>query len=95
MKDRTVLGLDQLLQPGTTVILLADGSGQTQAAVSQLQENVFPVVGVVEGSIAAASSKRRISPTLVNVPEDIVGYRNAGLTLQFPEEIPNLKGESI
>ena len=51
LKDR--LGLTYLLQPGIPVILLAEGSRQAQAAVSQLQESVFLVVGVVEDSMMA------------------------------------------
>lgn len=51
LKDR--LGL--LLQSGSPVILLAEGPGQARAAVSQLQESSFPVVGVVEGSMMAWS----------------------------------------
>ena len=49
----------------------------------------------IRSSYAASLLQAAGFADVVNVPEDTVGYRNAGLTLQFPEEIPNLEGEHV
>ena len=43
--------LSILIEPGSSIILLVEAPGHAQSAVSQLQESVFPVIGVLGGSM--------------------------------------------
>jgi hydroxyacylglutathione hydrolase len=73
LKDR--LGL--LVQSGTPVIFIAEGSDQAQAAVAQLEGSSVPVAGIVEGNRAAWNDSNLPTEILSEISIQEITRRNS------------------